>query len=117
MPAQQCPAIYDRIRLGDLQPDHVRCTYIEGHEADHSFRTLAYTDEAEREERLRVASVAVAAAPSGVQNLVGSIEDGELDTYLELILSAAHDRKRARRGVAGFGRGERDRLLGRLDRG
>jgi hypothetical protein len=108
MPAPQCPAVYSRVLPGDQRPEHVRCTYIEGHDAGHSFRTLELTDETEREELARASAVTVAAAPSVVQNLVGSIEDGEMDRFLELILSAAHDRKRARRGVAGFPRVSRE---------
>lgn len=108
MPAQQCPAVYDRIRPGDLAPEHIRCTYIDGHEANHSFRTLELTDETERDELRRASAVTVAAAPSAVQEFVGQIEDGDLDRFLELILSAAHDRKRTRRGAAGFPRVQRE---------
>lgn len=114
MPATQCPAVYSRVLPGDLQPAHIRCTYIEGHAAGHSFRTLEVTDEVEAEELRAASATSVAAAPPLIQTIVGKIEDGEVDRYLELILSAGHDRKRARRGVPGFDRRQRDELLGRL---
>jgi hypothetical protein len=38
---------------------------------------------------------------------VGYIERGDFDPYLEMILAAAHNRKRALRGVRGFPRGDR----------
>lgn len=112
MPVQQCPLTYTRTFPGDVDPPvHVRCTYIAGHSADCSFRTLAVTDESEREELRRASAATVAAAPSDVQNIVGSIEDGEMDRFLELILSAAHDRKRTRRGTPGFPRVNREGYL------
>jgi hypothetical protein len=40
--------------------------------------------------------------PPLAAGLVSLIEAGHLDRYLELILNAAHNRKRTRRGTPGF---------------
>lgn len=99
----QCREVYDRILPDDLAPTHVRCTYIEGHDARHSFETLRQSDEVLRSESLRAVR-ASGDTPKGVQNFLEAIEAGLLDPYIEAILAAGHDRKRARRGVLGFPR-------------
>lgn len=106
----QCPAVYDRVLPDDLQPTHVRCTYIEGHQARHSFETLATQDAAAREShyaalRTQLRRRDVDITDPSVRRLLTEIEAGTLDEYLERILSAGHGRKLARRGVAGFANG------------
>lgn len=41
---------------------------------------------------------------TGVQVLLDAIERGDYDQYLEAVLATGHNRKRAKHGVAGFGR-------------
>lgn len=41
------------------------------------------------------------------KQVAGAIRDGEFDRWLELILEAAHNRKRALRGTPGFRRSDR----------
>jgi hypothetical protein len=105
----QCPAVYDRVLPDDLQPTHVRCTYIEGHQARHSFETLQVQDAAARDaaraaKQARLVSARTSLADPSLRRLLTEIEAGSMDDFLELILSAGHSRKLARRGVAGFGR-------------
>lgn len=105
----QCPAVYDRILPDDLQPTHVRCTYLEGHQARHSFATLQVSDDAARDalrdaRRAQLAVARQAVEDPSLRRFLTEIEGGSLDDYLELILSAGHSRKLARRGVAGFPR-------------
>jgi hypothetical protein len=100
----QCPAVYDRILPDDLAPTHVRCTYIEGHEARHSYETLKVIDDVERAESRPPPAASV---PVGVALIAAKIHRGELDEHLEFLLSAGHSRKLARRGVAGFTNGVR----------
>lgn len=101
--ADLCGEVYTRIRPGDLEPTHVLCTYIEGHKA-HSWETLRVVDEAERMELDTARLDAPLDAPLDVMRVVLAIETGDWDRWLELILATAHDRKRTRRGVAGFPR-------------
>lgn len=103
---EQCGAVYDRILPGDKSPTHIRCTYVEGHTASHSWATLQFCDEAAaQDERERVREgLADTDLPTAVRRVVEGLTAGELDKYIELILAAGHDRKRARRGVYGFPR-------------
>ena len=78
---------------GYVRPDHsvVPCTYIAGHSAEHSWRTLKLSDEQE----------AVAGGQYDIQvaALLEAVACGDLDRYLEAILAGCHARKRARRDV------------------
>lgn len=106
MAAELCNEVYDRILPDSKAPVHVLCTYIAGHGARHSWETLRVVDEAEALERqsdLR-AAVEDSRIPQALRTLVQGISSGHYDSFLELILAAAHDRKRARRGTLGFGR-------------
>ena len=98
----QCPAIYDRVLPGDLSPQHVRCTYIEGHVESnprHSWETLKVVDETERTaEVVRAGAVATPA----LAEVIAQLRTGALDEFVEVLLAEGHDRKRARRGVLGF---------------
>lgn len=100
MTAAMCPLIYDRILPDSLEPEHVRCTYIEGHNARCSWETLKVIDDAAREhvEEQR------GDAPVELSRMLQLIEQGKYDRYLELILAVGHDRKRTRRKTFGFPR-------------
>ena len=75
-----------------LRPDgrQVPCTFISGHTAEHSWRTLRLEDEQE--------VVRTSQYDSQVGVLLESIARGDLDFYLEAILAGCHERKRVRRG-------------------
>ena len=40
--------------------------------------------------------------PQAVQAFLDSMARGEMDNYIEAILAVGHNRKRAKRGTAGF---------------
>lgn len=94
---EQCEATWSRPGDGV-----VRCTYIKGHQAEHSFRTLQLQDSVDRER----ASVdpALDDLPPEVVAILDNITDGHADPYLEAILAVTHNRKRALRNVPGFRR-------------
>ena len=80
-----CSAIYDR----DGSP--VYCTFIKGHPPHCSWYALKIQDECDNESWRRETTV-----PKQLEPLVEAIASGWLDEHLEVILSAAHGRKRAR---------------------
>ena len=114
--ANQCQAIYTR-KLSNLPLESpvsidVQCTFIKGHPGEkHSWETLKLQDEADREvaeERQRLLRGIGGighddSTPSDVQALLDNIVSGGADPYLEAILAVTHNRKRALRGVRGFG--------------
>jgi hypothetical protein len=69
----------------------ILCSYIEGHSANHSWRTLALQDEQDAALKPQYASQVAA--------LLEAIACGDLDPFLEAILAGAHERKRVRRGI------------------
>lgn len=97
---QRCREEYLRVLTGSKE--RIQCTYIDGHSSEHSFRTLMVQDETDKtalEQRLDLLQ------PDGDKSalaIVRNIEEGKADPYLEAILSAAHNRKRALRGVRLF---------------
>lgn len=98
--ARVCPATYERPNLMK-----VRCTYIEGHESEHSFRTLQLQDTCDQErERALTDPGAEDDLPSDVAAILENITDGRADPYLEAILAVTHNRKKALRNVPGFRR-------------
>lgn len=118
-PVALCNYPYDRPQV--LGGERLLCQYLADHPKDtHSHHTVQVADEAELEiraqaERLAAAVDSVKSTPYGDLNdaqlvpmdvtmVVKSLEDGDYDDYLELILAAAHDRKRAKRGTRGFPR-------------
>lgn len=84
-----CCAVYDREGHG-----YVLCTYILGHPSDHhSWWTLQQQDlsDASRD------SITIP-VPRRMAPLVEAITSGLMDEDLEVLLAAAHGRKRARHG-------------------
>jgi hypothetical protein len=75
------------------RPDRtfVNCTYIAGHKAEHSWRTLRLQDEED--------AVATGQYDVQVAALLEAVACGDLDRYLEAILAGCHARKRVRRDV------------------
>lgn len=97
----QCSARYER--FGNA----VRCTYIEGHEAEHSFRTLELQDICDQERERLLADPEGDDLPADVAAILENITEGRADPYLEAILAVTHNRKRALRSVPGFMRRKR----------
>lgn len=106
--AKQCEAKYLRKYIdpdGDRAVVQVRCTFIEGHSAKHSFETLRSQDEAEQEQAEAIRGIGCDdETPGDVKALLDAITAGNADPYLEAILAVTHNRKRALRGTRGFGR-------------
>jgi hypothetical protein len=115
-----CMEPYNRSRVVDHAVD-LFCQYRRGHEGDlHSWEEVAEEDRRrEAEEEAASAARAAGADPlearesartleAVVLDLCDGIAAGEYDRYLERILAAGHDRKRARRGVWGFRRRDRE---------
>lgn len=102
----QCRATYSRAEEG--MERHIRCTYIDGHVARHSWETLKMQDDVDREvEQISVAQeLACDVLPPTLQKVLRAVEDGAYDDYLELILAVGHNRKRALRHVRGFVRSD-----------
>lgn len=85
---------------GSLYAMH-ECTFRAGHDSVHSWKWLK--DEIERLDAQRPVG-GDDTTPSDVQALLDAITAGNADPYLEAILAVTHNRKRALRGVRGFGR-------------
>lgn len=86
MTAPLCKAAYTR-------PDGTTllCQYLRHSSLQHSWSSTASHD-----------LLSPSLTTVMVQRLVDAIEGGLYDPYLEAILAAGHNRKRARRGVIGF---------------
>ncbi len=69
----------------------VTCTFLYGHTAEHSWRTLKLQDEQD--------AVVTGQYDLQIGLLLESVACGDLDRYLEAILAGCHARKRARRDV------------------
>lgn len=81
-----------------------RCQYLAGHPSDrHSWYTLKTTDDVSLE--ALAAPVETDPTPYTVQQVLDAITAGELDEYIEAILSVAHTRKRVRSNRRGFHEG------------
>lgn len=86
----------------------VVCTYVGGHSTDrHSWWSLWTQDVTDAEARAQAIAAEIAAAscselPDDVAAVIDGIKAGDADAFLEVILAAAHDRKRALRGTRGF---------------
>lgn len=81
------------------------CQYLVDHPATHhSWWTCQIADETEVEQRrLRDhAASLLDTTPAGAQALLDAVLGGEYDQWLEALLAAGHNRKRAVRGVRGF---------------
>ncbi len=86
MAVELCDAAYERL------PGRILfCQYVQGHTADHSWRTAKLEDE---QELLRTSQYA-----TQIGALLEAIARGDCDLYLEALLAGCHERKRARRGV------------------
>ena len=88
-----CGVTYTRPNGNDLA-----CTFVRGHttgaQPDHSWFGIRCLDIAEAEK--------VDYTPQAVQAFLDSMARGEMDNYIEAILAVGHNRKRAKRGTAGF---------------
>lgn len=92
--AEMCGMVYYR------NADTVPCTYVKGHPTPrHSWEALKLQDEVDRAKH----TFSIQGLPSDVEALLGNIEHGAADPYLEVILAVAHNRKRALRNTPGFG--------------
>jgi hypothetical protein len=69
----------------------VPCSFLTGHTAEHSWRTLRLQDEQE--------SVVPGQLDLQVGLFLEAVACGDLDIYLEAILAGCHERKRTKRGV------------------
>jgi hypothetical protein len=69
----------------------VHCTFIKGHSAEHSWRTLRLQDQED--------AVSGGQYDLQVGAFLEAVACGDLDKYLEAILAGCHERKRARRSV------------------
>jgi hypothetical protein len=85
MTVEMCKAVYRR------RTDDVLCSYVKGHTAEHSWRTLRLSDEQE--------AVVTGQHDLQIGLLLEAVACGDLDRYLEAILAGCHARKRARRDV------------------
>lgn len=102
-PVFTCNRVYERPLDTDNWRSHpYYCQFLSNHSGGCSWEPMKVADEA----AARAASIPLAEREVGTETFVltvcGMIEDGELDDWLELILSTGHDRKRAKRGVRGF---------------
>jgi len=90
-PTPVCRNVYDR-------PNGVRlyCTYVRNHSGECSWNVIYHRDVA------AAADVKVDYTPQAVQAFLDSMARGEMDNYIEAILAVGHNRKRAKRGTAGF---------------
>jgi hypothetical protein len=102
---QMCRSVYHRQwrnEKGLSEADIVLCTYLKDHPTDrHSWWALKVQDQCDEEavieeqvERVWSLNFEV---PKNLLPLVEAIAAGYLDEHLEVILSAAHGRKRGRR--------------------
>ena len=99
-----CTSTYAREPDGPRGPvEYMHCQYIASHPTErHSFFAVQTQDELDV-----VAQAQSCVAVGDDKTLLENIEGGSYDSLLEAILSAAHNRKRALRGVRGFPRMER----------
>lgn len=89
-PRPICGALYRR-----TNGDELRCTFPARHGvSEHSWAGIRCADieDAEKTDY----------TPQAVQAFLDSMARGEMDDYIEAILAVGHNRKRAKRGVAGF---------------
>lgn len=104
MNTSQCDEYYERYVDGELT--HVRCTYVSGHQANHSWWTLREQDAAEAaaraQEIAQTATQTVDGDSLDIRRLLIDIRDGVYDPYIEPILTFTHDRKRVLRGQRTF---------------
>ena len=86
----------------------VRCTFLVNHGANHSWFALKVADDQALEELARINAQELRATeqrlPAHIQKFLDGIEDGEVDSYLEILLNRLHSRKLFLRNVPGFGR-------------
>lgn len=105
-----CMARYPRKEVMGQQYEDLYCQFPAGHadglsdEPVHSWEAIRGNDDLLLH---GVRQLGFRSPESIVADLIEGIEAGEYDDWLEAILSAGHDRKRARRGVRGFRRRDR----------
>lgn len=80
----------------------VRCTFLVDHGANHSWYALKISDDAALETLREEREAGESDLPAHIVDFITEVEAGEHDPYIEALLAALHDRKRCRRGVAGF---------------
>ncbi len=79
--------------LGDVQIS-VECTFLADHDGPHSWQDYADATAPPKQ----------AASSREAMDLASRILDGDFDAYIELLLTAGHDRKKALRNTPGFPR-------------
>jgi hypothetical protein len=72
----------------------VPCTFLNDHDGPHSWQDFADA----------IAPPKAVASAKEAMDLASRILDGDFDVYVELLLTAGHDRKKALRNTAGFPR-------------
>ncbi len=82
----------------------VPCTFLQGHGANHSWFALKHADDMELEKLRAARRDGETDLPPHITSLLQESENGDHDRYIEVLLAYLHDRKRCRRGVAGFAR-------------
>lgn len=89
------------------------CQDLQGHDGEHTWAAI-YNADTVRIERAKTVTADAAAAEASIgepakaaDDLCGNIRAGVFDPYLEMILAAAHNRKRTLRSVPGFTNGGR----------
>ena len=92
MKAEMCGATYRRDQAHVIQ-----CTFIKDHPSpNHSWFALKVQDEVDAEATRETWTMS-APIPTEMVPLVTAITSGAMDDCLEILLAAAHGRKRARR--------------------
>lgn len=96
MSTELCGVMYERPAAS--VPPLLRCQYIAGHPGErHSWSTVKASDDHEA-----AAAAQRDHAPAFEKRLLEDIEAGHLDSILEALLNAGHNRKRTLRGLRGF---------------
>lgn len=87
-----------------VRPDGQRmsCTYPRGHENFNALPNEHSWDVIHCADITAAAEAKVDYTPQAVQAFLDSMARGEMDNYIEAILAVGHNRKRAKRGTAGF---------------
>jgi hypothetical protein len=102
-PPPMCMAKYDRAKaVGEARFQPLYCQYVFNHDGEHSWESMSLLDFVNREQAHPLPTPETPSYEVG--KLVGQIDLGHWDPYIELLLTALHDRKRALRGVRGFPR-------------
>jgi hypothetical protein len=102
-----CMKRYSRTHINPKNVD-LYCQFRTNHTGDHSWQDIKAADDSAEEVDVPLVEVPdpdeVETMERNVLTLVHAIDRGAFDPYLEVLLAAAHDRKRTLRGVRLFPR-------------